>query len=109
KLGPGCIPAPFEDPANPDCTVEDVTNNDDGTTSLSAISRCDQSGGQTPCWKLEAKPMCPAVCASDGDPGQHFSLTIDRSPEGQLPPNTAVRSICRVLNVINPPVCGAPL
>jgi hypothetical protein len=110
QVGPGCLPAPLADPNNPDCVVEDVTAEADGTTTVRAIPKC---GTATPCWKLESKDptKCRLVCANDGDPGQHFGVTIDRGG-AQPPPNTTARVSCTTQNHdlrAATPVCGAPL
>jgi hypothetical protein len=120
-VGAGCITRPLLDPQSPDCTVEDETSNQDGSVTITAIPACAQSGGETPCWKLDSKPVCGGattvgccnpVCASDGDPGQHFGLSIDRGPGGQPPPNTTARVRCTaaVLPENTPsPSCGPPI
>jgi hypothetical protein len=117
QIGAGCITSPFSDPNNPDCIVEDVTSNNDGSTSISELPRCDQDGGKTPCWRLESKDVtkCAVVCANNGDPGQHFGVTIDRGPGGTPPPNTTARVACSTIAVSKDPqtgelpMCGAPL
>ncbi len=111
-IGVGCITAPLVDPQNPDCTVEDATYNQDGSVSVSSLPSCAANGGATPCWKLDSKDLarCTPVCASNGDPGQHFGVSIDRGG-GQPPPNTSARVRCTAV-VLAPdahPTCGAPL
>jgi len=80
EIGPGCIPAPLEDPTKPDCKVFDVTPNADGTDTLSPIAFCGDSA--PPCWKLSphntGTQICPPVCVKPGDPAQQYGVTIDR-------------------------------
>jgi hypothetical protein len=120
KLGSGCINWPFADPKQPTCTVEDVTATQDGYSTVVAIRACTQSGGATPCWKLDSKPVCGGsitvgccnpVCAADGAPGQHFGVAIDRGPGGQPPPNSSPRVRCTTLTTPSgtPFTCGSPL
>lgn len=116
NIGAGCITSPLADPSKPDCLVEDVTNNTDGSTTVTQIPFCANVGGKTPCWNLESKPLdkCAAICANDGDPGQHFGVTIDRGPGGTPPANTNARVSCSTIAVPKKPdgslpVCGDPL
>lgn len=97
NIGAGCITSPFEDPAKPDCIVEDVTQNTDGTQTITQLPQC----GSPPCWKLEQKTAdkCATVCKKAGDPGQRFGVTIDRGPGGQPPPNTTARVACSTIAV----------
>ncbi len=68
NIGGGCIPAKLPDPANPDCVVEWVTTNQDGSTTINEIPSCTagpatiQVNGDSwsVCWKLEQKPTCTA-------------------------------------------------
>jgi hypothetical protein len=107
KRGLGCIDSPFADASNPDCTVEDV-----GIRTLATIDeipRCDRSGGATPCWHLVSKAMCPSICVSDGDPGQHFGITIERGTS-EPPPFSFARVECATLAIPGtPPTCGPPI
>ena len=123
SIGAGCITSPFTDPANPDCIVEDVTQNQDGTTTVAELPDCAKNGAAAPCWKLDQKDImkCPVVCAKDGDPGQHFGITICRDSAcdggGMVPANTSARVACSTIAVptnflTTPPslpMCGAPL
>jgi hypothetical protein len=120
SIGAGCITSPFEKPEDPDCIVEDVTRNADGSTTVKQLPFCG-TGAAPPCWKLESKALdkCTPVCAKDGERGQHFGVTIDRGPGGMPPPATTARVACSTLAVpktYDPvsqteklPVCGAPL
>jgi hypothetical protein len=128
QIGAGCIDSPFQDANNPDCIVEDITTNNDGSTTITEIPRCDQNGGAAPCWQLQSKPpcdpnnktagCCPVICAHDGDPGQHYGATICRNAAcngGDPPPNTTARVACSTIAIPrdpvtgNLPMCGAPL
>jgi hypothetical protein len=127
NIGAGCITSPFGDPSNPDCVVEDITTNSDGSTTTNEIPACSKNGGAAPCWQLQSKPVCdpnntvagccPTICAAAGDPGQHFGMTICRGPNcmgGQPPANTTARVACSTIAVPkdangNLPMCGAPL
>jgi hypothetical protein len=133
KIGAGCITSPFADPNNPDCIVEDVTANADGSTTITELPKC--SGSNYPCWSLDPKPICgtggvttgccdattttppwptPGVCVNAGDPGQHFGVTINRNG-GMIPANTNARVACSTVAVPKDPatgmlpMCGAPL
>src|SRR5262249_26301093 len=125
QIGAGCITSPFADPKNPDCIVEDVTRNNDGTTTINELPRCDQAGGKIPCWQLDTKPVCgngvtmnccdatkyappwptPGVCVNAGDTGQHFGVTINRGSGGP-PPNTSARVACSTVAVPKDPQTG---
>lgn len=54
QIGPGCLNSPVANRADgtPDCTVEDVTANKDGTTSIVEIPSCAENGSMPPCWQL---------------------------------------------------------
>jgi hypothetical protein len=97
-ISPGCIPAPLASynamVKNPQCTVEDVTDNPDGSQTIKEIPRCDLAGGQFPCWKIESKDQCkkayPALCPGDSC---GVGVTIDRNG-GMAPANTNARVEC---------------
>jgi hypothetical protein len=125
-IGAGCIDSPFEDPANPDCLIEDVTRNADGTTTVKQLPKCASGGTvSAPCWRLESKPLpspgkpgCTPICAKEGDPGQHYGITICRNSScsgGDPPANTTARVACATVAVPKDiytgmlPTCGAPL
>jgi len=125
NIGAGCITSPFENSAKPDCVVEDITANADGSTTTVEIPWCG-ANHEVPatCWLLESKTVCdpnaPAanccapVCAKDGDPGQHYGIKIDRGGK-QPPASTNARVACNTIAVSKDPVtgkipaCGAPL
>ncbi len=78
QLGECCLPAP---PAQSiDCTVQDVTTADDGTTTTTDLPRCGLS--HSPCWRVETKPACPG-----------FGVTVDRDGK-DAPPHTITRAAC---------------
>jgi hypothetical protein len=95
-LRPGCVDSPFQDPQNPDCLVEDITQNNDGSTTVKQLFNCAQSS--PPCWRLRYDAECPAICVKSGDPGQQFGVQIDRGG-GMAPPNTQARVACATLAV----------
>ena len=115
-IGEGCIDSPFAHPDDPDCVVEDIS--DLNRSAIDEIPRCDRvNSGTYPCWRLEAKDpaKCIPVCAANGDPGQHFGVTIDRGPGGTPPPHASARVACSTLVIPkdpatgNLPTCGPPL
>jgi hypothetical protein len=106
NLAGGCITAPFPDATTPDCTVEDVTTNADGSTATTEIPACSLDSNATPCWQLQSRPDCAIVCAHDGDPGQHFGITVTRATAGQ-PPNTTTHASC--VTAPRATMCGAAL
>jgi hypothetical protein len=120
-IGAGCITSPFEDPSKPDCLVEDVTRNADGTTTVKQLPQCASGGSvNPPCWRLESKPLdkCTPICATEGAPGQHFGMTVCRNSAcsgGDPPANTTARVACSTVAVPKDvytgmlPACGAPL
>jgi hypothetical protein len=111
-IGGGCITSPIEDPEHPDCTVQG-----EGLDSTVFIPSCSQSA--PPCWKLQPKPVCdpstggpagccPTSCIHDGDPAQHFGMTVDWG--GKDPPDLTLDVQCASLAVPgHTPVCGPPL
>ncbi len=54
QIGPGCLNSPVASRADgtPDCDVEDVTANPDGTTSIAEVASCAENSNMTPCWAL---------------------------------------------------------
>jgi hypothetical protein len=118
-LKPACINAPVAnraDDGTPDCIVEDVTANPNGTTTTVEIPSCAENGNTTPCWQLDdllaqyqmqgcvpppgpAPPSCklPLDCQPVTNPvdgkQQLASVSINRG--GQMPPaNTTARVSC---------------
>ena len=122
QIGPGCLNAPVAaraDDGTPDCTVEDVTTDPDGTVSTVEIASCAQNGDVPPCWQLNdllgqyqmqgcvpppgpAPASCklPLSCQPVTNPvdnkQQLASVSINRG--GQPPPlNTTARVACATI------------
>ena len=95
SLGAGCITSKLPDPSNPDCVVEDVTDNGDGTSNTVEILRCDKVNNATPCWSVGANPAC--VCAMSGctnvQSPDGLGITINRGGQ-QAPPRTQANVYC---------------
>jgi len=89
SLKPGCVPAPLPDPANPDCTVEDVTTHSDGSVEQHSIESCATTMGALPCWTAVMDPRC----APPASP-QSISIQIDRPSGYSAPPDTTARVEC---------------
>jgi hypothetical protein len=58
QISPGCIAAPLTNLATPDCSVQDITENNDGTESPLRVPSCASNGNKAPCWKIEVKSGC---------------------------------------------------
>jgi hypothetical protein len=82
---PGCLPSPPADPNAPNCAVEDVTINSDGTTTTTAIPACADSAGAQPCWSVQSSAQC-------GGPSQQLVIQRNGSP----PPNTLPQAACQL-------------
>ena len=94
QLSDCCLPARLPDSAVmasgvvADCTVEDVTQNADGSTTSTAVPRCTTPPVETPCWRVEKKATCAGISP------QTLGLTVERA--GQMPPrHTTARATCR--------------
>jgi hypothetical protein len=87
-IGGGCIPSCLTDLAMPDCVVEDVTTNQDGTVTVNEIPSCTTSGGAHPCWSMDMKSSCTTS-------PQGVGVTINR--DGAAPPNTNARVSCATI------------
>jgi hypothetical protein len=87
QIGVGCITARLENPTQPDCKVEDVTQIDANQSQVRAIRQCDAGETQLPCWKLESKSACVGI-SPDG-----LGLTVVRG-NTPVPPNTTARISC---------------
>jgi hypothetical protein len=100
NIGAGCITSPLEDPMKPDCIVEDITHNQDGTTTVTEIPWCGNNH-EVPatCWQLQAKPDKCAAVYKPGDPtAQQYGIQIDRG--GQQPPAaTTARVACSTIAI----------
>jgi hypothetical protein len=100
-IAAGCIPAPLYDISNPDCVVQDVTANADGTTSIAQLPRCDAAAGVFPCWTVEMKMQCSKP-QSNGVPlsPQGVGVTVYRCPMNSgcdAPANTNARVECNTI------------
>ncbi|HEY2745096.1 MAG TPA: hypothetical protein VGL86_10755 [Polyangia bacterium] len=120
-LQPACINAPVASrrDGTPDCVVEDVTTNGDGSTHTAIIPSCAENGDAPPCWQLVdllsqyqmqgcvvppamSPPSCklPASCQPVTNPvdgtQQLASIAIDR---GGVPAaaNTAAHVDCATI------------
>jgi hypothetical protein len=83
-MGAGCLPYAIADPSAPNCVVEDVTMNLDGSTTISPpLPACAH---EYPCWRLETKPNCSSF-------PQSLGITVDRAGMG-APANTTTRFYC---------------
>ncbi|HZS38086.1 MAG TPA: hypothetical protein VFF06_14715 [Polyangia bacterium] len=107
SLKPGCLSSPIENPdTHPDCVVEDVSRNSDGTTSVSEIPWCGTNdpnaaanSSTKPCWYLKTDPLCPVVDAAfDGGATQQYGVSIIRPASG-APPNTTAQVSCATIAV----------
>jgi hypothetical protein len=87
----GCLPAPPASAKDPQCAVEDVTDNPDGSQTIKEIPRCDLAGGRFPCWRIEAKEPCARIYPSVG-----VGVTIDRNG-ADAPANTNAHVECSTL------------
>ncbi len=90
NIGGGCIPSALPDVNNPDCVVEDVTRNTDGTTTVSEIPECANPPTAFPCWRLEKKDACMATSP------QGVGITIDRNGM-PAPANTDASVACATI------------
>ncbi len=121
QIGPGCLNSPVASRADgtPDCTVEDVTANPDGTTGSVEIPSCAENGNTPPCWQLNdllsqyqsqgcvpppgpPPPSCtlPLSCQPVTNPvdgkQQLASVSINRGMT-MPPPNTTARVACATI------------
>ena len=86
---PGCLLGAPANAAKPDCLVEDVTENGDGTQTSTLITSCASSGGAPPCWSIAAQAKCSVVSPVA------LQLSVTRSPGAPpLPPHTATTAVC---------------
>ena len=86
QISGGCVPSALADPNHPQCVVTDLTLNQDGSTTKTAISQCDQ-GHALPCWHVDAKASCQGL-SPDG-----VQLIVDRNGMA-LPPGTQTSATC---------------
>jgi hypothetical protein len=94
QLGECCIPQPLPpDPNRPgevlaDCTVVEVTQHEDGSTTSSPVPSCNDS--PPTCWRAVMKDRCA------GQSPQRIGIEIDRGG-GPVPDHTTARATCVVL------------
>jgi hypothetical protein len=94
-IRPGCITAKLTNP--PDCVVEDVTTNADGTTTEQQFKVCNvdpatkQPTGPYPCYLLEQKTDCMGGGPGTSPDGK--GVTIYRNGV-MAAPNTSARVEC---------------
>lgn len=101
QISGGCLPAPPSSANDPQCTVEDVTANADGSQTVVEIPRCDLARGRFPCWRLESSPLCRKLYPDVG-----LALTIDRN-RMDPPPSTSPRAVCGTVPVGSAISCGS--
>ncbi|MSP62152.1 MAG: hypothetical protein EXR72_17820 [Myxococcales bacterium] len=87
NIGGGCIPANLPDVNDPDCVVEDVTRNPNGSTTVSEIPKCASPPSSYPCWTLGPKDTCASTSP------QGVGITIDRNMQ-PAPDNTEASVAC---------------
>jgi hypothetical protein len=110
SLGAGCISSPIKLP--PDCVVENVSANSDGSTSISEVKQC--TGNSDPsvpcssvappasgsCWvlctptKKDGSPACPAITYQSTT--EQYGVNIVYAG-GQAPPNTTAHVSCATI------------
>ena len=91
KIGMGCVTAALPNVNNPDCFVQDVTDNADGTQTVTSLPACAVAVGVHPCWKVEQKAAC-SVSSPQG-----VAVVIDRGGES-APANTLTSFSCVTLD-----------
>jgi hypothetical protein len=103
SLDKGCIDsfildrqAPDGSSLGPDCIVEDVTTNSDGSATVKSIESCATNGGVPTCWRVDEKPDCPPAIGPNGEQ-QRIGITVDRGPGGTPPPNTVASVSCATI------------
>jgi hypothetical protein len=85
QISPGCIPAKLTDAAKPDCRVQDVTTDINGTPTVHILPQCTTGSPVVPCWKAEVKTGC-AKFSPDS-----IGISIDRG--GQPAPDRTTASV----------------
>jgi hypothetical protein len=121
QIGPGCLNSPVANRADgtPDCVVEDVTADPNGTTSIVEIASCAENNNTPPCWQLNnllsqyqmqgcvplpgpkpASCMLPLSCQPVTNPvdgtKQLASVSINRGGNPP-PPNTTAHVSCATI------------
>jgi hypothetical protein len=88
QISPGCIPAKLTNLMDPECIVEDVTENPDGTETITSIPSCTTApAGTFPCWQIGPNPQC-ATLSPDG-----VGISVQRNSIPP-PPNTNATVEC---------------
>jgi hypothetical protein len=113
-IGAGCLNSPIANRADgtPDCVVEDVTANPDGSTTTKEIASCAENNHVVPCWQVIDKlaeytmegctppgttppmtcklpPTCQPVTNPLDNSKQLVTVSIDRGLDSTGKPNTA--------------------
>jgi hypothetical protein len=107
QIGAGCLNSPVENRPGtntPDCVVEDVTSNTDGTTTIKSIPACDPNSIMPTCWRVVQKPQCPPVPNPMTGMNDQIGISICRSTacdpakdSSLAPPNTTARVSCATI------------
>jgi len=85
KLVKGCLPFNLSD--HPDCVVEDVIGNQDGTTTVNVIPACDSPPTAYPCWTIDPSTDCSQISP------QGVALNINRNGQ-TAPAHTVAKVAC---------------
>jgi hypothetical protein len=96
QIGKGCLNSPVANPTDPDCVVEDVTTNTDGTTTIKVISSCARNGNTPTCWSVVQKPDCPPITNPVTGQPEQIGITINRGG-AMPPPATTARVACATI------------
>jgi hypothetical protein len=98
-IKPGCIGAKLTNP--PDCVVEDVTSNPDGSVTEHQLPECtldnngNPVGGSTyPCWAVVKKAMCMGNGPGTSPDGVGVTIFRNNVPP---PANTSARVECSTI------------
>ena len=95
QLGQCCLPERLPpDPRTPgdpntfiaDCMVQEITRENDGTTTTTEIPQCAAQSG-FPCWRIDRKDQCTGLSP------QSFGITIERNG-APTPPHTTANATC---------------
>jgi hypothetical protein len=114
QIGAGCLNSPIANRADgtPDCVVEDVTANPDGSQTTKEIPSCAENNHQVPCWQVIDKlqqyqqqgctppdvtppmtcklpPTCQPVTNPLDGSKQLVTVSIDRGTDATGKPNAA--------------------
>jgi hypothetical protein len=108
-IGAGCLTSPVTNLNDPDCVVEDVTDNGSAPPTINTIPSCLHNNNTPPCWKLEVNPKCDIIKAPQTNPPcapQQYGVHICRdamcsASTANIPPHTTAHVSCAT--VANPP------